>query len=100
MSPTQLDPVAQALAVRTVLNILPGLQEATEHLQCSEAEAFADLLRAFGRDADADALIASHAFADSDEDDAHHALWRSINNLPPVEHDPGDDSDEKREAGL
>lgn len=100
MSPALLDPVAQALAVRTVLNILPGLQEATEHLQCSEAEAFADLLRAFGRDADAEALIASHAFADSDEEDAHHALWRSINNLPPVEHDPGDGNDEKKEAGL
>lgn len=100
MSPALLDPVAQALAVRTVLNILPGLQEASEHLQCSEAEAFADLLRAFGRDADADSLIEAHAFADSHPEDAHHVQWRTINNLPAVEHDPGDDNDEKKEAGA
>ena len=100
MSATRFVSINQLATVDSVLNILPGLQEATEHLQCSEAEAFADLLRAFGRDADADTLIRSHAFADSDEEDAHHALWRSINNLPPVEHDPGDDNDEKKEAGL
>ena len=76
----ELDPGAQrALGTRRGLPVAPQL---------------------VGRDADAEALIASHAFADSDEDDAHHALWRSINNLPPVEHDPSDDNDEKKEAGL
>jgi hypothetical protein len=43
------------------------------HMTCTEANTAADLLRALGRDIDADAIIAAHAEHDDDDERETHA---------------------------
>jgi hypothetical protein len=47
------------------------------HMTCAEANAAADLFRALGRDADADAIIAAHAEYDTPEEVAEHESARA-----------------------
>ncbi len=66
------------VAVLQWLDVALMMDEGLEHLTCIEAEALADVYRAYGRADAAECIIRSHAWGDDDGSDRHHDLYRSL----------------------
>lgn len=47
-------------------------------MTCGEAEAIANVLRAFGYADEAETFITGHAYGDEDETDSHHEMYLAL----------------------